>query len=104
MIYQAHVSQPSGAPSSSGASTPLQSPSRAAPSRHPVTDPRALTIDCGRCVMRDLRCGDCMVTALLGGPPVGVALDEAEQRALGVLADAGLLSPLRMVEPMDSGL
>ena len=55
-------------------------------------------IDCDRCTMRGIGCGDCVVTVLLGGPPFGVELDEGEERALEVLADAGLVPPLRMVE------
>ncbi len=56
-------------------------------------------IDCDRCTMRGIGCADCVVTVLLGGPPYGVELDEVEERALGVLADAGLVPPLRMAEP-----
>ena len=44
--------------------------------------------------MRDLACEDCVVTFLLG-PPGGVG--SAEQSALAVLADGGLVPPLRMV-------
>jgi hypothetical protein len=65
-----------------------------------VADP--LLIDCDRCSMHGLGCGDCMVTVLLGGPPAGVALDDEERRALAVLADAGLIPPLRMVSAVDS--
>lgn len=65
-------------------------------------DPTAGTtvIDCERCCMRGIGCGDCVVTVLLGGPPYGVELDGDERRALEVLADAGLVPPLRMVEPL----
>src|SRR5262245_47541348 len=58
----------------------------------------ATVIDCDRCTVRGIGCGDCVVTVLLGGPPEGVELDEVEQRALSVLADAGLVPPLRMIE------
>lgn len=54
-----------------------------------------MIIDCDSCAVRDLECGDCVVTALLGGPPG--ELDEAESAALEVLADSGLVSPLRLV-------
>jgi hypothetical protein len=64
--------------------------------------PESLTIDCDRCTMRGIGCGDCVVTVLLGGPPYGVALDETERHAIDVLADAGLIPPLRMVEPLES--
>jgi hypothetical protein len=53
-----------------------------------------MVIDCDGCRMRDLACGDCVVTFLLG-PPGG--LGTAEQSALAVLADGGLVPPLRMV-------
>jgi hypothetical protein len=53
-------------------------------------------IDCDSCSVRGRECGDCMVTVLLGGPPDGVALDPTERRAIGALADAGLIPPLRM--------
>ena len=34
---------------------------------------------------------------LLGAPPEGVELDEAERRAIEVLAEGGLVPPLRLV-------
>lgn len=59
-----------------------------------------MLIDCDTCAMRDLACGDCVVTALLGlsdgaGQPVEV--DEGARRALDVLADGGLVPRLRLV-------
>jgi hypothetical protein len=60
-----------------------------------------LVIDCDVCSMRGLGCGDCMVTVLLGGPPYGVALDDAERRAIDALAAAGLIPPLRMVHSVE---
>ena len=61
-----------------------------------------MLIDCERCVMRDIACADCVVTALLGPPgrPAVTEIGEAERRALRVLADARLVSPLRMREPV----
>jgi hypothetical protein len=65
-----------------------------------------MLIDCERCEMRDIACADCVVTALLGPPsPAGPAawvteIGEAERRALRVLADAKLVSPLRMQWPI----
>jgi hypothetical protein len=65
-----------------------------------------MLIDCERCEMRDIACADCVVTALLGlpvepGRPARPAqIGEAERRALRVLADARLVSPLRMREPV----
>lgn len=60
-----------------------------------------MVIDCGRCEMRGAGCRDCAVTVL--GPAKGAAspaespgyLPEAEVKALGVLAAAGLVPPLR---------
>ncbi len=52
-----------------------------------------MIVDCDGCVMRDVACGDCVVTFLLG-PPAG--LGSVEQVALAALADGGLVPPLRM--------
>ena len=60
-----------------------------------------MIIDCDGCAMRDIACGDCVVTVLLG-PTRLVELDPDETQALGVLADAGLVPPLRLV-PGDGG-
>jgi hypothetical protein len=54
-------------------------------------------IDCDTCAVRGPACGGCVVTALLGCTPDGVDWDETERAALGVLADSGLVPPLRMV-------
>jgi hypothetical protein len=65
-----------------------------------------MLIDCDRCEMRDIACRDCMVTALLSpaapaGALAGTAeIGPAEWRALRVLADARMVSPLRLREPM----
>jgi hypothetical protein len=58
-------------------------------------------IDCGRCEMRGTGCRDCVVTALEPRNAAGFSaqapgyLGEAEVKALGVLADAGMVPPLR---------
>lgn len=54
-------------------------------------------IDCDTCEVRGLACHDCVVTVLLGPPPE-LTIDEEEQRALDVLADGGLVPPLRLVQ------
>ena len=54
-------------------------------------------IDCDRCEVRGLACSDCVVSVLLGTPEHGAELDGAEQQAIGVLAEAGLVPPLRLV-------
>ena len=68
-----------------------------------------MIIDCERCEVRDVACGECVVGVLLGmpgvparqvdGPPGAseVQLDAPERRALEVLADQGLVPRLRLV-------
>jgi len=71
--------------------------------QHPTGERETrVVIDCDRCAVRGIGCGDCVVTFLLGGPPFGTGLDDDERRAIDVLSDAGLVPPLRMVEPVDS--
>lgn len=60
---------------------------------------KSLHIDCDTCQVRGLACNDCMVTVLLGPPPE-MGFDDDERRALSVLAEGGLIPPLRMVLPM----
>ncbi|MBM9466930.1 hypothetical protein JL106_06490 [Nakamurella sp. YIM 132084] len=60
-------------------------------------------VDCGTCTVRGAACTGCVVTVLLGAPPEGVAWDETERAALGVLAGSGLVPPLRLVRPVDQG-
>ena len=58
-----------------------------------------MIVDCETCVVRGPACGDCVVTFLLG-PPDSLLLDglpSAEMTALAVLADSGLVPPLRLV-------
>jgi hypothetical protein len=52
-------------------------------------------IDCDTCAVRDLRCGDCVVTVLLGPP--GHEVDAGEREALDVLAESGLVPRLQLV-------
>ena len=57
-----------------------------------------MIIDCDGCVMRDIACGDCVVSVLLGPPGAsGDGFDAQERAALGVLADSGLVPPLRLL-------
>jgi hypothetical protein len=60
-----------------------------------------MIIDCDRCEMRDVACDDCVVTALLGAE-TGEELGGETLSALKVLADGGLVSPLRMHWPEPS--
>jgi hypothetical protein len=55
-------------------------------------------IDCDQCEMRDVACGECVVTALLGAG-AGEDLGGDTVDALQVLADGGLVPPLRMQWP-----
>ncbi|WP_072806314.1 hypothetical protein [Rhodococcoides yunnanense] len=69
-----------------------------------------MIVDCGDCKVRDVACGDCVVTVLLGAPGwparggVGsgagtpkIDIDQEELGAIGVLADVGLVPRLRLV-------
>jgi hypothetical protein len=56
-----------------------------------------MLIDCDTCTVRGQACRDCVITVLLDGPPAGVELDDDEHAAIGTLARAGLLPPLRLV-------
>ena len=53
-----------------------------------------MLIDCASCVMRDIACSDCVVTALLG--PMPASLNDHKD-VLDVLAGAGLIAPLRLI-------
>ena len=55
-----------------------------------------MRIDCDACAVRDLQCGDCVMTVLLGSPGV-YDVDPGEAQALDVLAEQGLVPRLRMV-------
>ncbi|MCZ3388858.1 MAG: hypothetical protein LH645_06955 [Actinomycetia bacterium] len=59
-----------------------------------------MIIDCDGCGVRGDACGDCVVAVLLGAPP---DLQADERRALGVLAEAGLVPPLRLVAGVVGG-
>jgi len=64
-----------------------------------------MKIDCGRCETRGAGCQDCVITALEPRPVAGSSahrpayLGEAEVKALGVLAAAGMVPPLRYSLP-----
>ena len=61
-----------------------------------------MLIDCDTCVARGDACGDCVMTVLLQRPPIPVDLDEDERAAIGSLAEAGLVPPLRLVRSIPS--
>lgn len=54
-----------------------------------------MIIDCESCDAKPLACGGCVVSFLLDGPVDGV-LESEELRALDVLADSGMVPPLRL--------
>ena len=54
-------------------------------------------VDCDTCAVKGRACCSCVVTVLLGSTPEGIEWDETERAALGVLADSGLIPPLRLV-------
>jgi len=53
-----------------------------------------MLVDCQSCVMRDLACGDCVVSLLIG--PIGGSIEEHKD-SFEVLANAGLVPPLRLL-------
>jgi hypothetical protein len=55
-----------------------------------------MLIDCDTCAVRDLQCGDCVMTVLLGHPGV-YDVSPGERAALDALADGGLVPRLRLV-------
>lgn len=57
-----------------------------------------MIVDCDSCAVRGPACGGCVMTVLMGNVPAGIELDDAEQAALAVLADSGLIPPLRLVD------
>ncbi|GAB3571622.1 hypothetical protein GCM10027445_27210 [Amycolatopsis endophytica] len=52
-------------------------------------------IDCNRCALRGRACGECVLSAVVDPPPV-VELDDQELAAVELLADAGLVPPVRL--------
>jgi hypothetical protein len=56
-----------------------------------------MIIDCATCIGRPTECADCVVSVVLGSHVGGVDLDADEQTAVAVLADSGLVPPLRLM-------
>ena len=56
-----------------------------------------MIIDCGSCAVAGAACTDCVVTVLLGAPDSVTHVADEHAAALGVLADSGLVPPLRLV-------
>lgn len=60
-----------------------------------------MIIDCESCTVRDVACGDCVVSVLLSitGPGRNAPdISQGENLALEVLADHGLIPPLRFAQ------
>ncbi|WP_018156182.1 hypothetical protein [Demetria terragena] len=57
-----------------------------------------MQIDCAACPVRDIACDGCMVTAMLAIGAGEMPLDAVEQRAVGVFANAGLISHVEAEE------
>jgi hypothetical protein len=59
-----------------------------------------MIIDCDRCEMRNIACDDCVVSVLLAAPRVvdqgDIEWSDDESGALHVLAQSGLVPPLRL--------
>lgn len=53
-----------------------------------------MIIDCDTCPVRGDACQDCVMSLVLGPPPE-LEPDAEQRRAIGVLADAGLVSGVR---------
>lgn len=63
-----------------------------------------MIIDCGTCAVAGPACDDCVVTVLLGMPevqgpaePAVAEVADEHAAAIAVLADSGLIPPLRLV-------
>jgi hypothetical protein len=55
-----------------------------------------MLIDCDRCELRNVGCADCVVSFMLSDPVEAVEIGDGERRALDVLAQGGMLPPLRL--------
>lgn len=58
-----------------------------------------MNIDCGTCQAPATACSDCVVSVLLGPITPAAFVPDEHTCALGVLADSGLIPPLRLVPP-----
>lgn len=67
-------------------------------SEQPLAKPADLVIDCDSCEAKPLACSGCVVSFMLGTSQ-GAELAAEDVRVLDVLADSGLVPPLRLVSP-----
>ena len=56
-----------------------------------------MLIDCDSCAVKDLQCGDCVMSVLLGHEPGAYEADDREVQALAALAAGGLVPHLQLV-------
>jgi len=61
------------------------------------TQEDGMHVDCDTCAVKGRACSSCVVTVVFGSTPDGIEWDETERAALGVLAESGLVPPLRLV-------
>jgi hypothetical protein len=54
-----------------------------------------MRVNCGDCTVRGIACPECVIGSLLLAPPGTAEFDGGELDALTVLAEAGLVPPLR---------
>ena len=64
----------------------------------PESNGSGLTIDCDACAMQHTEaCDDCVVGVLLGTGSGPIVFHDVEIHAIDHLAEAGLVSPIRLV-------
>ena len=73
------------------------------PLSYPLSSVGSMIIDCGTCAVAGAACSDCVVTVLLGAPDSVTQVADEHAAAIGVLADSGLVPPLRLVPRDPSG-
>jgi hypothetical protein len=69
-----------------------------------------MIIDCDNCLVRDIACGDCVVSVLIGSPTPasiepgsnGNQLNAEEARVIDLLSSRGMVPPLRFTDSEDS--
>ena len=57
-----------------------------------------MIINCQTCVMREIACGDCVISVLLDIKPLpgkNAEFTKGDEAAINLLSDAGLVPPLR---------
>lgn len=57
-----------------------------------------MKIDCTTCEVREVGCADCVVTLLMALPAPDQSLVRAEEQALAVMAESGLVPKLRLIQ------